>query len=158
MEPAKITTALLQYFSSVPLEEVPIPEDPLSSAVPPVAIRAANAGVQRHHTFSMHGRKKLSAAEIGKYASEIGVVAAARHSDSRELSKPLVRSEASRRRMYRSSLEKKEAEDDLHADYEKGVAIFAGAITTLINDKLQAVDTRLTYIGPTRRPRDIAKV
>ena len=37
---------MLQYFSAVPRGEVPNPEGPLSSIVPPVAIRAANAGAQ----------------------------------------------------------------------------------------------------------------
>ena len=66
--------------------------------MPPVAIRAANAGVQLQDSCAAGAKgvkkgpyRKLSEekrAEIGKYTSEIGVVAAARHF-SRELSKPL---------------------------------------------------------------------
>ena len=91
--------SLLQYFSAVPRGEVLNPEGPLSSIVPPVAIRAANAGAQLQDSRAAGAEgvkrgpyKKLSEekrAEIGKYASEIGVVAAARHF-SREVSKPRV--------------------------------------------------------------------
>ena len=89
--------SLLQYFSAVPRGEVPNPEGPLSSIVPHVAIRAANAGVQLQDSRAAGaegvkiGPYKMSEekrAEIGKYVSEIGVVAASTHF-SRELSKPL---------------------------------------------------------------------
>ena len=66
----------------------------------PVAIRAANAGVQlqdsragaegvKRGPYKMLSEEKRL--EIGKYASEIRVVAAARHF-SHELSKPLNKS------------------------------------------------------------------
>ena len=63
--------------------------------MPPVAIRATNADVQLQdsHVAGAEGvkrgpYKKLSEEKRAEYASEIGVVAAARHF-SRELSKPL---------------------------------------------------------------------
>ena len=90
--------SLLQYFSAVPRGKVLNPEGPLSSIVPPVAIQVANTGVQLQDSCaaSAEGAKRgpykkvleEKRAEIGKYASEIGVVAAARYF-SHELSKPL---------------------------------------------------------------------
>ena len=82
----------------MPCGKVPNPEGPLSSIVPPVAIQAANAGVQLQDSRAAgaegvkRGPYKILSEEkreeIGKYASEIGVIAAARHF-LRELSKLL---------------------------------------------------------------------
>ncbi len=74
--------ALLQYFTSIPREQLPNPEGSLSVAVPPAAIHAANDCVRgRGQTDEGAKRKqgsymKLSSekrAGIDKYASDNGV-------------------------------------------------------------------------------------